>query len=127
MKIIYCLLGCLGVGLLGVGCRDRKPNPADVKALQQVVIQNVGMLTDCYDEGAKTNASLAGKIAVKVLVEEDGTILQADTTMNELGDTVGKCFVAAFKKIKFPKISKTTDWEESFCFEPNPDGDTCKK
>jgi beta-lactamase regulating signal transducer with metallopeptidase domain len=91
------------------------PSPADAtktnadgrlapEVIQATVRAHFGALQACYEAGLKTNAKLAGTVAVKYAIREDGTTTGAEDERSTLPDgAVVACVVGEFKKLTYPK------------------------
>jgi hypothetical protein len=78
-----------------------KLSPVVVK---RVVRKNFGRLLRCYDDGFKTDKTLAGRVSVKFVITEGGEISQVSDGGSELHDPhVVTCIVKSFEGLSFPK------------------------
>ena len=74
------------------------------EVIQATVRAHFGALQACYEAGLKTNAKLAGTVAVKYAIREDGTTTEAEDEKSTLPDrAVVACVVGEFKKLTYPK------------------------
>jgi hypothetical protein len=78
-----------------------KLSPVVVK---RVVRRNFTRLLRCYDDGLKTDKTLAGRASVKFVIDEGGAVSQAADGGSELHDPhVVSCIVKSFEGLSFPK------------------------
>jgi hypothetical protein len=75
------------------------------EVIQRVVRQNFGHFRACYERGLTKNASLSGRIAVRFVIQEDGTVRDPpEHTGSTLADRdVSSCLLREFGKLSFPK------------------------
>jgi len=124
----------LGLGLLVVGCGGSTPPPAPPpanakepaptatepaappapperkvgtlapSAIQAVIRTQFKALRGCYEEGLKKDPSLAGPIAVRFVITEDGKVEDAkeDQPATRPDPGVVRCVVDAFSGFRFP-------------------------
>jgi hypothetical protein len=75
--------------------------PPDV--IQRVVRENFGRLRVCYDIGLRSNPHLAGRVAVKFIIDRAGNVAVASDAGSSLPDSdVVGCVVRAFDTLAFP-------------------------
>lgn len=75
--------------------------PAEI--IQRVVHQNYGRFRLCYDSGLRTNPSLAGRVAVKFIIDRTGAVSMSADSGSDLPDrAVVSCVVRAFGNLSFP-------------------------
>lgn len=75
--------------------------PAEV--IQRVVRQNQGRFRNCYEAGLRSNPSLAGRVAVKFIIDRQGGVSMAGDSGSDLPDaTVRECVVRSFYSLSFP-------------------------
>jgi TonB family protein len=78
---------------------------AEPTEIQRVVGASFGPMRDCYERGLARNPNLSGRVAVRFVIELDGTV--AGATLHESSTMpdkqVGSCVVEAFRSLVFPK------------------------
>ncbi|MCA9597254.1 MAG: AgmX/PglI C-terminal domain-containing protein [Myxococcales bacterium] len=75
--------------------------PAEV--IQRIVRQNFGRFRMCYENGLKSNPNLAGRVAVRFVINRDGAVTQASNGGSDLPDSgVVGCVVSAYYGLSFP-------------------------
>jgi hypothetical protein len=69
------------------------------------VRQHFGLFRACYELGLTKNASLSGRIAVRFVIQEDGTVKDpSEDAGSTLADReVSSCLLREFGKLSFPK------------------------
>lgn len=81
--------------------------PAEI--IQRVVRQNQGRYRQCYENGLRTNPSLAGRVVVNFVIGRDGSVSVARDGGSELPDaSVKSCVVKSFYSLSFPAPSNGT-------------------
>jgi hypothetical protein len=71
--------------------------------IQSAVRKSYGGLRKCYEAGLARNSSLAGRVAVRFVIELDGTVTNVSNGGSELADPeVVQCVIAHFYTLKFP-------------------------
>ncbi len=75
--------------------------PPDV--IQRIVRENLGRMQLCYDTGLAAHPRLAGRVAVKFVIDRRGSVALARDAGSDLpdADVVG-CVVRAFDALMFP-------------------------
>ena len=74
------------------------------EAIQRVVRQSFGRLRACYERGLQRSPDLEGRIAVKFVIDREGTVTMASTAESSLGDpSVETCVARAYESMSFPK------------------------
>jgi uncharacterized protein (TIGR03382 family) len=91
------------------------------EVVQRIVRQQWGRFRLCYDNGLKTNPTLAGSFEVKATIDETGAVSKAGVGTGTMTDGVVRaCVVRAFKQANFPKPEGgTVDVSYGFNFSPN--------
>jgi hypothetical protein len=75
--------------------------PPDV--IQRTVRQNFGRFRFCYQDGLRNNPSLAGRVAVRFVIDRSGAVSTVANGGSDLPDTkVVSCVVRAFYGLSFP-------------------------
>jgi FHA domain len=76
--------------------------PAEV--IQRIVRQNFGRFTLCYQNGLKTNPTLAGRVSVRFAIDRSGAVSTAGDGGSDLPDQgVVQCVVRGFNNLSFPQ------------------------
>lgn len=71
--------------------------------IQRIVRLNIGAFQACYLDGKRRDPHLAGRVAVKFIIQRDGTVGAASDAGSEIKDKVAiDCVVHAFQKLQFP-------------------------
>ncbi len=75
------------------------------EVIQRIVRQNFGRFKLCYEHGLRNNPKLAGKVAIKFVIDTTGAVSKAErdasTTMPDTA--VVACVVAGFSNLSFPQ------------------------
>jgi hypothetical protein len=75
--------------------------PAEV--IQRVVRANLGRFRQCYEQGLRTNPSLAGRVTVKFVIDRTGAVSLASQGDSDIADNlVVACIVRQFGNLSFP-------------------------
>lgn len=75
--------------------------PAEV--IRRIVRQNFGRIRLCYENGLKTNASLAGVVTVDFTIAADGSIPEHSSAKSDLPDSkVVGCIENTYASLSFP-------------------------
>jgi hypothetical protein len=75
-----------------------------VEVIQRIVRQNFGRFRLCYEGGLEANATLAGRVTVRFLIDRAGSVANAVDAGSDLPDaTVVGCVVRAMKSLSFPE------------------------
>jgi hypothetical protein len=66
-------------------------------------------LLDCYNQARATNAGLHGKLKVRVVVNEAGTVINVDAEQGDTANdaTLVSCISTAARQVHFPKPGGT--------------------
>ena len=76
--------------------------PAEV--IQRIVRQNFGRFRLCYENGMRTNPNLAGRVAVRFVIDRSGAVSTASDGGSDLPDRgVVSCVVRGFGNLSFPQ------------------------
>jgi tRNA A-37 threonylcarbamoyl transferase component Bud32 len=79
------------------------------EAVQSVVRQNFARFKLCYETGLKSKPSLAGKVSVKLEIDETGAVSSAQDAGSTLPDaSVVSCIVREFTSLRFPQPDRGT-------------------
>lgn len=77
----------------------------DKNLIRQVIKRNLGQVRYCYEQALQKNPKLAGRVVVRFVVQEDGSVKEAKIVENGLGDaSVGECIAVRFRSWKFPAV-----------------------
>ena len=72
--------------------------------IRRIVRARFNSLRFCYEKGLQTNPTLAGRVAVKFVIDANGAVPTAQDAGSTLSDaTVVSCMVGVFKVMQFPK------------------------
>jgi hypothetical protein len=72
--------------------------------IQRVVRENYEKFRYCYEKGLARDPTLAGRIAVRFVIERDGSVSRAGVAGNDMPDCdVSSCLVRIYKTLRFPK------------------------
>ena len=73
------------------------------ETIQRVVRQSFGRFRLCYENGLKRNPTLQGRVAVRFVIDRNGTVANAGNGGSDLPDAaVVSCVVSAFTGLSFP-------------------------
>ena len=76
------------------------------ETIRDVVRAHFGAIKGCYETALQADPTLAGQIAVKFVIHEDGTVSGAGRESATISDaTMVGCVVDGFKTIQFPVSS----------------------
>ncbi len=74
------------------------------EVIQRIVRQNFGRFRLCYENGLRTNPSLAGRVAVKFVIDRSGAVSTAQDGGSDLPDQAAvQCVVRGFGNLSFPQ------------------------
>ena len=74
------------------------------EVIQRVVRQNFGRFRSCYENGLRTNPSLAGRVMVKFVIGRDGSVGVSQDADSDLPDqSVVSCVVRTYQALSFPQ------------------------
>jgi hypothetical protein len=103
-----------GHGRLGGAHQTRSPSirqgattvngrlPPEV--IQRIVRQNFGRFRLCYENGLRTNPNLAGRVAVKFVIDRSGSVSTTSDGGSDIPDQgVVSCVVRGFGNLSFPQ------------------------
>jgi hypothetical protein len=77
------------------------------EVIQKVVRSGFANVGVCYDQGVARDPDLAGHIAIRFVIDLDGTTIDARVASNTLRDCgVAQCVANSFLKLRFPKPDK---------------------
>jgi hypothetical protein len=74
------------------------------EVIQRIVRQNFGRFRLCYENGMRTNPNLAGRVAVKFVIDRSGSVSTASDGGSDIPDqSVISCVVRGFGNLSFPQ------------------------
>jgi hypothetical protein len=74
------------------------------EVIQRTVRQNFGRFKFCYEAGLRNNPNLAGRVAVRFIINHDGSVSSAQNGGSDLPDAgVVSCVTRAFFGLSFPQ------------------------
>jgi hypothetical protein len=74
------------------------------EVIQRIVRQNFGRFRLCYENGLRTNPSLAGRVQVKFVIDRSGAVSTSQDGGSDLPDQgVVQCVVRGFGNLSFPQ------------------------
>ncbi len=74
------------------------------EVIQRIVRQNFGRFRLCYENGLRTNPSLAGRVAIKFVIDRSGAVSTSQDGGSDLPDQgVVQCVVRGFGNLSFPQ------------------------
>jgi hypothetical protein len=74
------------------------------EVIQRIVRQNFGRFRLCYENGMRTNPNLAGRVAVKFVIDRSGSVATASDGGSDIPDQgVISCVVRGFGNLSFPQ------------------------
>lgn len=74
------------------------------EVIQRTVRQNFGRFKFCYETGLRNNPNLAGRVAVRFIINHDGSVSSAQNGGSDLPDAaVVSCVTRAFFGLSFPQ------------------------
>ncbi len=81
-----------------------KPVPLTLETIRDVVHEHRAQIKKCYESSAAGRKSLGGKVVVRFVISDEGTVSEAavkEATLDDKG--LETCVVAAVKTWRFPK------------------------
>ncbi len=73
------------------------------EVIQRIVRQNFGRLRACYEEGLRLNPNLQGRVAVRFVIQRDGTVGTSEDAGSDLPDgAVVACVARSMTALSFP-------------------------
>jgi hypothetical protein len=74
------------------------------EVIQRIVRQNFGRFRLCYENGLRSRPALAGRVAVKFVIDHGGNVATTGDAGSDLPDNaVVQCVVRAFGNLSFPR------------------------
>ena len=114
----------IGMGTWGTGAgrASHKTSPPQVRGgatnvsgrlapelIQRIVRSNYGRFRLCYEQGLARNPSLEGRVVVRFLIDQSGSVAHAANSGSTLPDSqVVQCVVQAFPRLSFPEVEGGT-------------------
>jgi len=73
------------------------------EVIQHIVRQRYAKFRDCYEEGLRRNGKLQGRVAVRFVIERDGTVEKVSSAGSDLPDpAVVQCTIEEYEVLGFP-------------------------
>ena len=73
------------------------------EVIQRIIRQNFGRMRRCYEEGLRVSPNLSGRVMVRFVIGQDGSVRAATSAGGDMADRrVAECVVRSFNEIKFP-------------------------
>jgi hypothetical protein len=86
-----------------VAPREKPSDRLPPEQIQSIVRTNYDRFRRCYESGLARNPKLRGRVAIRFVIERDGTVSKQAITHNELPDcAVAQCVRDGFSDLKFP-------------------------
>jgi hypothetical protein len=86
-----------------VAKREKPSGRLPPEQIQSIVRANYDKFRRCYESGLGRNPKLRGKVAIRFVIERDGTVSKQAISYNELPDcVVAACVRDGFSGLKFP-------------------------
>ncbi len=114
----------MGMGTWGSGAgrSSHKTSPPQVRGgasnisgrlapelIQRIVRSNYGRFRFCYEQGLARNPSLEGRVVVRFIIDQSGSVAHATNSGSTLPDSqVVQCVVQAFPRLSFPEVEGGT-------------------
>jgi Ca-activated chloride channel family protein len=77
--------------------------------IQRIVRSNYGRFRLCYEQGLVRNPSLEGRVVVRFIIDQSGSVAHATNSGSTLPDSqVVQCVVQAFPRLSFPEVEGGT-------------------
>ena len=87
---------------MGGGLDGLRPPPPET--IQRTLRQNFGRFRLCYENGLRTNPTLAGRVSVKFAIDRSGAVAIAQDGGSDIADQgVVSCVVRGFGNLSFPQ------------------------
>lgn len=77
-------------------------------AIRETVRANHERFRKCYLSALQDEPTLKGRISVRLVIAEDGSVASVDVASSDLPDPVGQCVTAEFRKLVFPRPTDGT-------------------
>ena len=97
-----CFGGCSRDKIrMGETTANGSPPP---EVIQQIVRQNYDHFRLCYENGLRNNPNLQGRVAVRFVIERDGSVSNVSNAGSDLPDpAVVSCITKAYYGLSFPQ------------------------
>ncbi|MDP3275720.1 MAG: AgmX/PglI C-terminal domain-containing protein [Deltaproteobacteria bacterium] len=87
-------------------CAPSADNGRSPDSIRRVVQQHLGEIRHCFEQALVRNASAAGRVAVRFVIDPNGAVLGAMIDSNDMGDALlGRCASDAFRRWTFAPAS----------------------
>lgn len=74
------------------------------ETIQWIVRRNFGRFRGCYEEGLRTNPTLAGRVTVRFIIDRAGAVGSVSIESSDLpSQSVAQCVARAFSELSFPQ------------------------
>jgi hypothetical protein len=88
----------------GLTLQSRSATDQTPVEVSRVIEQASGRYRACYEEGLRTNPSLAGRVSIRLEIERDGSVTRAEDAGSNLPDaSVVQCVVHRVGSLTFPR------------------------
>lgn len=99
-----------------------EPQRLSADAGREIIRGQYDDLRACYESGLGRDPKLKGLVVVRLTIEVDGTVSQANVIDNRLRDcSVVACIKSRLQATPFPKSNSSTTLVYPLTFEPNPE------
>jgi hypothetical protein len=89
--------------------------------VQRVVRQQFGRFRLCYENGLRSNPSLAGKVTAKFKIDEKGEVISSQDSGSTMPDNgVTSCIVRQYKPLNFPAPEGGAKVDVTYTIEFSP-------
>ncbi|MDP8222004.1 MAG: AgmX/PglI C-terminal domain-containing protein [Candidatus Lernaella stagnicola] len=123
----YLVLFCLAIAALTPLLADAaEPEQIDIESIsgrryKLALHRSMETITKCYDDALKKNASLAGRLVVRVDIDAGGKTAGVQARDDTLGNAgVTKCIVEALHEKTWPSADAPRYFETVFKFAATP-------
>lgn len=90
----------------------------DPKVVHNAVQRNSDYFQYCYEGGLFENPGLAGRVQVRFIVQEDGSVAQALAVDTNLPPQVAQCIAKGFYSLRMPAQAHRVTVEYPMYFTP---------
>ncbi len=93
-----------GLGTTPLGDGSVVMGALDKSTIQRVIQRHLGAIRSCYERGLlRAGPALAGKVVIKFVVAQDGTVSSASVQSTTLSDlSTEACIIERFQRMRFP-------------------------
>lgn len=112
------LVGSAGAESIGIGREAIVGGGLDKDAIAEVVRRNQGQIMFCYEQGLQADPKLAGRVAVRWVIDGQGQVKVAgieSTTLNS--SLIEDCILARLRSWKFPLPQGGVDVTVTYPFQ----------